>query len=175
MIRRVASATTDSLPLKPDSSSWNLFAMANSYTSLLFHVIFSTKGREGWLSDSIRERLWPCIGGIAKANGFHCLRAGGVSDHVHLLLSLSASMPIAKAVQLIKGGSSLWLHETMPRESRSWQDGYGAFTVSRSMADEIHAYIESQAKHHERMSFQEEYRAFLKRHGVVTDERYVWG
>src|SRR3712207_5658004 len=107
--------------------------MANTYTSLNYHVIFSTKSREPFLTNQIRERLWPYLGGIARENDMKALVIGGVADHVHLLLSVPATMAVAKAVQLIKGGSSHWLKETFADLTAfAWQDGYGAFTVSES-------------------------------------------
>ena len=103
------------------------------------------------------------------------LAIGGVEDHVHLLLSLPATMPIAKAVQLIKGGSSKWVHDTFPDQRLfAWQTKYGAFSVSVSQVDKIVAYIENQEKHHRKMTFQEEFIALLKKHRITYDERYLW-
>jgi REP element-mobilizing transposase RayT len=149
--------------------------MGNTYTSLNYHIIFSTKDREGWMSAAIRERLHPYFGGIARENAFTCLLAGGTEDHVHILAAIPPALAVAKAVQLLKGGSSHWLHEQFPQETGSWQDGYGAFTVSRSMVEQVEHYIAGQLDHHRRLSFQEEYREFLKRHDIEIDERYVWG
>jgi putative transposase len=105
--------------------------MANTYISLHYHIVFSTKGREPWLSESVRDRLWPYLGGIARENGMTALEVGGVSDHVHLLISVRASMPVSKAAQVIKGGSSHWIKDTFrPLAGFGWQDGYGAFSVS---------------------------------------------
>lgn len=107
--------------------------MANTYTSLNYHVVFSTKSREPWLSESIRERLFPYLGGIARENAMKALEIGGAVDHVHLLLSLSPNLALAKAVQLIKGGSSPWLKDVFPELNQfAWQDGYAAFTISQS-------------------------------------------
>jgi REP element-mobilizing transposase RayT len=100
---------------------------------------------------------------------------GGMDDHVHILLSLPATITLAKAVQLIKGGSSLWIHETFPNQRDfAWQEGYGAFTVSVSQLDKTIAYINNQETHHRKITFQEEYLDFLKKHGVEYDERYLW-
>ena len=150
--------------------------MANTYTSLNYHVVFSTKNREPWLESGIRERLWPYIGGIARDNGMKALEVGGVADHVHLLLSIPASMAVSKAVQLTKGGSSHWLKDTFPKLGGfSWQDGYGAFTVSQSQLDVVHAYIRNQEEHHRTRTFEEEYRAFLKKNHVDFDDRNLLG
>ena len=148
--------------------------MANTYTSLHYHIVFSTKHREPWLSEPVRERLWPYLGGIARENGLTALEIGGVADHVHVLLSLPASMAVAKAVQLIKGGSSHWLKDAFPQLATfAWQDGYGAFTVSHSQLDAVRAYICGQGEHHRTRTFAEEYRAFLERHEVAFDERFL--
>jgi putative transposase len=150
--------------------------MANTHTSLNYHVVFSTKNRQPFLTEAIRERLFAYLGGIARENGVSALEIGGVADHVHLLLSIPASLAVSKAVQLIKGGSSHWLKETFPDMiDFAWQDGYAAFTVSRSQLDDVQLYIRSQAEHHRTKMFVEEYRAFLERHHIEYDERYLLG
>ena len=127
------------------------------------------------ITEELRERLWPYLGGIARENEMKALAIGGVADHVHLLLSLPTTMPIAKAMQLIKGGSSKWVHDTFPDQRLfAWQTKYGAFSVSVSQLDRIIKYIENQQRHHRRMSFQEELMALLKRHKIEYDERYLW-
>ena len=150
--------------------------MANTYTSLHYHVIFSTKNREPSLSDDVRERVWRYMGGIARENEMTALEIGGVADHVHMLLSLPASLAIAKAVQLIKGGSSHWVRGNVGGLSGfAWQDGYGAFTVSESQIETVRDYIRRQEEHHRVKTFAEEYRVFLERHQVAFDERYLLG
>jgi REP element-mobilizing transposase RayT len=100
---------------------------------------------------------------------------GGVEDHVHILLSLPSTISIAKALQLIKGGSSKWVHDTFPEERLfAWQVKYGSFSVSVSQLDKIIAYIREQADHHRKMTFQEEFVALLKKHRIQCDERYLW-
>jgi putative transposase len=86
----------------------------HSFSSSLHHCVFATKGRVPWLTAEIRERLWPYLGGIARDNGMKAVTIGGVADHVHLLLSLPATLPVSKAIQLLKGNSSKWIHETFP-------------------------------------------------------------
>jgi len=148
--------------------------MANTYTSLHYHVIFSTKNRQPFLAEAIRDRVFAYLGGIARENGMNALEVGGVADHVHLLVSIPASLAVSKAVQLIKGGSSHWLKEAFPNMvTFAWQDGYAAFTVSQSQLDGVQAYIRSQPEHHRTKTFVEEYRAFLARHCVEYDERYL--
>ena len=117
--------------------------MPHSYLSNLMHCVFSTKERRKFITPEVQQRLWPFIGGIARENGMKALAIGGVADHVHVLLSLPASMPVAKAMQLIKGGSSKFVHETFSdQRSFAWQEGYGAFSVSISHVEETVAYIQ---------------------------------
>lgn len=114
------------------------------------------------------------MGGIARKNEFKTLIVGGTENHVHILLSLPATMPLAKALQLIKGASSHWMNETHAKDF-AWQEGYGAFTVGISQKADMISYIQSQAEHHRKRSFEEEFVAFLQRHGVDYDPQYVWG
>jgi putative transposase len=149
--------------------------MSHTYTSNLLHCTFSTRGRRTLINPGIQQRLWPYLGGIAREHKMKALAVGGVADHVHLLLSLPATVAIAKAVQLIKAGSSKWIHETFPRSRTfAWQEGYGAFSVGISQVDRTIAYIQRQAEHHRKTTFQEEFLAFLKKHGIEWDERFVW-
>jgi REP element-mobilizing transposase RayT len=123
----------------------------------------------------LQDRLWPLLGGVARQNQMKAIIVGGVEDHVHLLLSLPAVMPISKAMQLIKGGSSKWIHETFSNQQLfAWQEKYGVFSVSASQLETIIDYIKNQKEHHHTRSFQEEFLALLKRHGVEYDERYLW-
>ena len=150
--------------------------MANTYTSLHYHLVFSTKNRQPFLVEAIRDRVFAYLGGIARKNGINALEIGGVADHVHLLLSIPAPLLVSKAVQLLKGGSSHWLKETFPNiNDFAWQDGYAAFTVGQSRLDDIRAYIRSQPEHHRTKTFVQEYRGFLARHHVEYDERYLLG
>jgi len=149
--------------------------MANTFTSLHYHVVFSTKHREPWLRSDQQDRVWSYLGGIARKHHFSPLLIGGMDDHVHMLVGLPASASVSEAMQLIKGGSSGWMKENIPGcKSFAWQDGYGAFTVSKSQTAEIQKYIQRQKEHHRIKTFQEEYRALLKRHGIEYDERYLW-
>lgn len=150
--------------------------MPHSYSSSLFHVVFSTHQRQNTIHRQFRERLWAFLGGIARKNGMKALAVGGTSDHLHVLLSLPATVSLAKSLQLIKGGSSKWVHDTFPqRRNFAWQEGYGAFSISISHMKETIAYIRDQERHHRRRTFQEEFLAFLKKHGLDYDPRHVWG
>jgi putative transposase len=146
-----------------------------SYVSSYFHCVFSTKERRPLITPELRERLWPFLGGIARQNKMKAVEIGGVADHVHLLLSLPATIPVSKAMQLIKGGSSKWIHETFPNQQLfAWQEEYGAFSVSVSQLNKTIAYIRDQPEHHRKLTFQEEFLMLLKKHGVEYDERYLW-
>jgi REP element-mobilizing transposase RayT len=139
----------------------------HSFVSCLLHVVFSTKERRRFITPTLQEQLWPYLGGIARNNKMKAAKIGGVQDHVHILLSLPATLDIAKAVQLLKGSSSKWVHETFPdQRTFEWQKGYGAFSIGISGVADTVAYIESQAEHHKRISFQEELASILRKHGI---------
>ena len=143
----------------------------HSFSSSLHHCVFATKGREPVLTPHLRERLWPYLGGIARENGMKALAIGGAADHVHVLLSLPATASVAKAMQLLKGNSSKWIHETFPQlRSFSWQEGYGAFSIGVSGIEETRAYIRNQEEHHRTRTFREEVIMFLQRHGLAFDD-----
>ena len=149
--------------------------MANTFTSLHCHIIFSTKNREPWLRQDIEERVWSYLGGIARENGMKAVMIGGIENHVHLLVGIPPTLAVSKAVQLIKGGSSVWIKESFPGlRGFGWQDGYGAFSVSKSQVADVAEYIRGQREHHRVKSFEEEYRAFLDKHEIQYDERYVF-
>jgi putative transposase len=150
--------------------------MAHSYVSILIHYTFSTKNRQKIIIPELQERLWPYMGGIARENKMKALAIGGIEDHAHTFLSLPSTLSIAKAIQLIKGASSTWVHKIFPEyKDFEWQEEYGAFSVSISHINDTIAYINNQKEHHRKMTFQEEYLAMLKKHGIEYDERYVWG
>ena len=150
--------------------------MPHSYISCLMHCVFSTSQRQKFISPDLQQRLWPFMGGIARENHIKALAIGGIEDHVHLLLSLPATIPIAKAVQVIKGGSSKWIHALSPSHREfAWQEGYGAFSVGISQLEATVHYIQAQKEHHLKKTFEEEFLSFLKKHGLEYDERYVLG
>ena len=146
-----------------------------SYVSSYYHCVFSTKERRPLIPPGLQERLWPYLGGIARQNEMKAIEIGGMPDHVHILLSLPSTLAIAKAMQLIKGGSSKWVHESFPEHRLfGWQVKYGAFSMSVSQLDKTVQYIQRQQEHHRKMTFQEEFLALLKKHGIAYDERYLW-
>ena len=143
----------------------------HSFVSCVIHCVWSTKNREPCLIPDLRERLWPYLGGIAKQNQMKTLAIGGAADHVHILLSLPATLSVAKAVQLLKGNSSKWIRETFPKmRSFAWQEGYGAFSVGISGVDATMIYINNQTEHHRKRSFREEFIAMLQKHHFEYEE-----
>jgi REP element-mobilizing transposase RayT len=150
--------------------------MSNTYTSLHYHFIFSTKNREPWLTTTIEARVWTYIGGIARKHKMTALQVGGIEDHIHALVMAPPTFAPCQIVQYLKGDSSKWIHgEFSKMRGFEWQDGYGAFTVSKSQIPEVIEYIKNQREHHRTKTFQEEYLELLLKHGVAYDERYLWG
>jgi putative transposase len=150
--------------------------MANTYTSLHYHIIFGTKKRIPWITPDIQPRIWEFIGGIARKRKMKALRVGGVQDHAHILVGAPPTLAPSTIAQIIKGDSSKWIHSEFRNMGRfEWQDGYGAFSVSGADLPEIISYIETQPEHHRVRTFQEEYLEYLQRHGIQYDEKYLWG
>lgn len=149
--------------------------MSNSFVSLLVHCVFSTKKRRSLITPDLQARLFQYIGGIAKVHKMRLIAAGGVSDHIHLLLSIPKTLDISKAMQLIKGGSSKWIHDTFPEHrSFEWQKGYGAFSISVSEKRRTIDYINNQPEHHRDRDFKTEFTLFLDRNEVEYDLQYVF-
>lgn len=148
--------------------------MPQSFASLHCHIVFSTKHRQPQISDELRPRLFEYIGGILRNQSSCLIAAGGVPDHIHLLVSLGRTIAVADAVRIVKTNSSSWIHEELRLPEFGWQDGYGAFAVSYSNVESVKQYLANQAEHHRSRTFQEEFREFLRRHGLEWDERYIW-
>lgn len=150
--------------------------MSHSYSSNRIHVIFSTKERQKRISQELQPKLWAYIAGIARHHGFEAIKVGGVQDHAHALLLLPPVLPLAKAIQMLKGSSSKWLNDTgAAGENFAWQEGYGAFSVSASQTDGVVRYIENQLDHHAKRSYEEEFLEFLEKYGVAYDPVHVLG
>jgi REP element-mobilizing transposase RayT len=149
--------------------------MAQSLARILVHLIFSTKDRAAVLAPGVRPELRAYFVGTLSRLECPCLEVGGVADHVHMAFVLHRTLSIADLVEEVKKGSSKWL-KTRASALRNfhWQNGYGAFSVSPSNEARVRAYILNQERHHRKITFQDEFRTFLRRHGVAFDERYVW-
>ncbi|MCH8251663.1 MAG: IS200/IS605 family transposase [Planctomycetes bacterium] len=149
--------------------------MGHTFTKLVYHCIFSTKGRRAFINETIRERLYSYIRGILERSEAHPLAIGGVAGHVHLLIEIAPTVSVANMMRLVKTNSSKWVHETFPMHREfAWQSGYGAFSVSSSAVPDVIRYIDNQAEHHRSRRFEDEFVEFLRRHGLDCDERYVW-
>ena len=134
------------------------------------HCVFATKERRPLITPQLQQRLWPYLGGIARENKMRALKIGGTTDHVHALLSLPSTLSVAKAMQLLKGNSSKWIHDSFHEHWRfEWQEGYGAFSIGISGLARTVSYIENQAAHHRKTTFKEEMERFLKKHGLCYD------
>ena len=150
--------------------------MAHTCTKLIHHCVFGTKGRRGMITDQLSERLFPYINGILKRLGGDLIAGGGTEDHIHLLIELRADTSVAEAMRVVKANSSKWIHETFANQAVfGWQTGYGAFTASFSAVGEVIRYVESQDRHHQRQSFEAEYRALLDRCQMTYAERALDG
>jgi len=148
--------------------------MGHTFANLLTHVIFSTKDRQPLISGGLKPNLLAYMGGIVRELQGECVAANSMPDHVHLLLWLPPGMAIAEAVRIVKANSSRWVRRKPGGRGFAWQTGYGAFSVSQSNAASVVKYIREQEKHHQRVTFQEEFISFLKKNGVRYDERYIW-
>jgi putative transposase len=147
--------------------------MPNTYTSLHYHIIFSTKNREPWIDREWRYRLWEYLGGTVRNLGGHSHETGGVADHVHLLVSLKPTQMISKVMQEVKKSSSMWVHDELRISGFAWQDGYAAFTVSASVLPKVLSYVQNQEEHHRTRTFREELEELLTKSGVVFDPKYL--
>jgi putative transposase len=147
--------------------------MPHTYSQNIVHVVFSTKDRRKLISKEFQPRMWAYAAGICKTHGILAHAIGGTGDHVHLLIQIPPSLALASAVNTIKTNTSRWANEEEVKFA--WQQGYAAFSVSASNVLAVETYIRSQEAHHKKMSFDTEFLALLKRHGVDFDPKFVFG
>jgi putative transposase len=149
--------------------------MSQSLSSVLIHLVFSTKNREPFITPIIEAELHPYMATVLRKLKSPSLTIDGTSDHVHVLFSLARVITVADLVEELKTSTSKWI-KTKGHEFRSfhWQRGYGAFSIGQSNLEVLKTYIRNQKVHHRRVTFQDEYRKFLKAYGVDYDEHYVW-
>src|SRR5882762_7404963 len=148
--------------------------MSDSYTNLLYHIIFSTKDRRPLITADHQSRLYDYIGGIIRGVGGISLELNGTEDHVHLLTKLRPDTALSDVLRDLKANASGWMHNVFPEvRDFSWQRGYGAFTVSHSNVDEVRRYIANQKVHHQKISFRDEFIQFLKVNQIEFDERFL--
>ncbi len=149
--------------------------MPGTYSQVLLHVVFSTKRRAASIKAGIQSRLYDYIGGIVRAQRGTLYAIGGMPDHVHLLLRWRTDATIADLMRTVKARSSLWMHKTFADSAGfAWQNGYAAFSVSKSAEPDVKRYIENQIDHHQERDFQAELLALLRAHGIEFDERYLF-
>ena len=148
--------------------------MSSTHLSLNFHIVFSTKEHCAYIKPAWRERLHAFMGGVIRQTGTVPDAIGGVADHVHLLIGIRATHCLADIVQDVKKTSSKWVHTEIGQHIFSWQDGYGAFTVSPSHRTRVKSYIVNQEQHHRKKTFQEEYLELLTKAGVEFDPKFLW-
>lgn len=148
--------------------------MPSSHTALYYHLVFSTKNRDPFLNTDIRERVHRYLGGILRGNEGVALAVGGVNDHVHLLVSLKATHGLSEVMRELKSDSSSWIKTELGVAKFAWQEGYGAFTVSPPDIEKVRFYVLNQEKHHQKMTFKEEYLEMLRRGMIEFDPKYLW-
>lgn len=149
--------------------------MACTLTKLLVHITFSTKARAPYVPEALEPDLYACVGGICRHMGSPLLAMGGVSDHVHMLVSLGKTVALSELLLNVKRDSSKWMKSADSDLSTfGWQDGYFAFSIGESGVHGLRIYIANQKEHHKTVEFKDEVRAFLRKYGIEWDERHVW-
>ena len=148
--------------------------MSQSFTNLLYHIIFSTKDRRPLIKLEYQPRLYEYIGGIIRGTGGISLGINGTDDHVHVLAKLRPDRALSDVLRDLKANATGWMHEVFPRLADFyWQRGYAAFTISQSNLKQVQQYVADQKEHHQKVSFREEFIGFLKANGIEYDERYL--
>jgi REP element-mobilizing transposase RayT len=149
--------------------------MSHSFTNLIYHLVWATKGRQPWLDGEMQPRLFGLLEHLVRQEQGIALIINGMPDHVHLLLKLRQDKAVADVVRWLKARSSFWVHKTYPpRREFAWQTGYGLFTVSQSQVETVPRYIGNQQEHHRTRPFADEFRALLRAHGIAYDEEDLW-
>ena len=149
--------------------------MPGTYSQILLHIVFSTKHRQPWITEDIREALYGYMGGIVREEKGVLYKIGGVEDHVHMYLRWRPDACISDLMREVKSGSSLKIHQECPHvRAFAWQEGYSVFSVSKSQEDAVKNYIATQAEHHKKEDFKSELLRMLRLHEIEFDERYVF-
>ncbi len=147
--------------------------MPHTYTNLLFHIVFATKDRFGFIVEDKRERIYEYIGGTIRGLGGRCIEIGGIADHIHILVMLKPTMSISKFIQDLKPSVTHWARENI-HPKFEWQNGFGAFTVGETQVKAVREYIRNQEIHHKKSGFDSEFMTLLTRANIDFDERYLW-
>jgi REP element-mobilizing transposase RayT len=149
--------------------------MPHTYSQILLHLVFSTKERHPWINADVAARLYPYIGGIVRAERGTLYEIGGIEDHVHMFVRWRTDAGVSDLMRTVKSRSSKWIHETWPELAEfAWQEGYAAFSVSKSQEDAVRRYILGQREHHAKEAFKPELLRLLRAHGVEFEERDVF-
>jgi REP element-mobilizing transposase RayT len=147
-------------------ANWYSAAMPSSWTQNYYHAVWGTRGREPWISAEVEERLHPFLGGILRDMKCSSTAINGMPEHVDVLFRFPSDKAISSVLRDLKSRSSGWIHQTFPALGMfDWQNGYGGFTVSKSLVEEVQAYILKQKEHHKSMTFEAEYLAILRKTG----------
>lgn len=150
--------------------------MAGTYTQLFYHLVFSTKNRQQFINEPIERDLYKYIAGVFRNLDAACVEINGMPDHVHILALAPPKIAVSEALRDVKANSSRWVHDNHRHLADfAWQDGFAAFTVSKSQVESVRQYIREQKSHHRTNDFKSELIALLDRNGVEYDERYLWG
>jgi putative transposase len=147
--------------------------MSHTYSQNVIHVVFSTKDRRKAIAKEFQPRMWAYAAGVCKKHEIFVYAVGGMEDHIHLVVQVPPSLAVAKAVNTIKTNCSRWANEEGC--AVGWQQGYGVFSVSASIVPAVIRYVRNQEAHHRKLSFDEEFVALLKKHGVEFDAKFVFG
>ena len=149
--------------------------MANTYTQLYTHYVFAVQNRTSLVTENWKDQLYKYINGIIQQNGHKTFAINGMTDHIHILISMNPKQSSSDLVYNIKRSSSLWINENRLVTGKfSWQEGFGAFSYAKSQIPKIARYIENQQQHHKKRTFHEEYIEFLEAFGIEYDERYIF-
>ena len=149
--------------------------MAGTFTNILMHIVFSTKDHRPWIDETGRRRAFDYLGGIIKAENAVLYEINGTADHVHLLVRMRPDVSVSDFLRNLKSKSSGWIRRTFPAlKEFHWQDGYGAFSVSRSQTEKVKRYIADQRGHHKKEDFKTEFLKIQKANNLSYDERYIW-
>ncbi len=150
--------------------------MTHTHKGHFFHLIWSTKNREKWIDSEIQTSLYPYIGGIVRNYNGSLIEIGGMPDHVHLLINLRNLDKYSYLLRDIKSHSTLWIRKKFPRIGHfEWQEGFGSFTLHFSLLHNVQSYIKNQEKHHQTMTFEQEYLKFLDGQNIDYDNRFLFG
>lgn len=149
--------------------------MANTYTQIHIQTIFAVRYRANIIQREWKEELYKYITGIIQQNDHRVIAINGMEDHIHIFIGMRPTQSLSHLMQTVKASSSKWINERKFLNFRfEWQDGYGAFSYSKSQVGKVITYIQNQEAHHKRLSFLEEYKILLDRFSVSYDERYVF-